>query len=82
MIYFVAFQGYLFYSAAACLPGISVTHKILLKCSIRRRKEKNKKKKEEETEQELGVRNISRRRNKDINKKNVREREYIKETYI
>lgn len=75
MIYFVAFQGYLFYSTAACLPGISVTHKILLKCNIRRRKEKNKKKKEkgEETEQELGVRNISRERNKDLNKENVRE---------
>lgn len=74
MIYFVAFQGYLFYSTAACLPGISVTHKILLKCNIRRRKEKNKrKKKEEETGQELGVRNISRKRNKDLNKKNFRE---------
>lgn len=45
MIYFVAFQGYLFYSTAACLPGISVTHKILLKCNIRRRKEKYKEKK-------------------------------------
>jgi len=43
VICFVAFQGYLFYSTAACLPGISVTHKILLKWNIRRRKEKNKK---------------------------------------
>lgn len=68
MIYFVAFQGYLFYSTAASLPGISVTHKILLKCNIRRRKEKNKEKKkekEEETEQDLRVRNISRKRSKD-----------------
>lgn len=54
-----------------------MTHKILLKWNIRRRNEKNKKKKikkKEETEKELeGVRNTSRRRNKDLNKRNARE---------